>query len=964
MKILNKALIFFSFLSLSLSQLEAKSVDFFLDKTVKETIYLKDDIPNIEDNNNTERSKFFSDYFQQLKIENVGNSPIHHFFPYTGQSPHFSLKNLRKKLEEKRYPLLTLLNLWKRSIICDQSLSSQVCHPLDLLNFNGACDPAVFKQQFISLCHALGIEIRLPYVQGQEVFDFGLDDEWNFLDFANNQIYLQLDNENLAPSESVLDDPFLALRTKHSSQAKEFNFTESWKKLATFEMIEQTYPKSVEYEQTKKNSNRVNGVDLFPGETLTFKTASNASYLSEHQCLIEQNINLEARKVNDEWKHQSLFPIYRLINNSSESLYIMDQKAEVKPGESFDFATPQFEVSFTFSRQPAGRIVFSGAVAWHLFPAITKGTNTIHLGAKHNQTRLHFQYEMSDEMNKNKIRPPLILNENHAFDHCLTRFNLDAGEAEKIWWQIGWDSQFEFIPSNFDQIEEQISFVALPLISETFLNSDTPYYFRVKSYQHGQWSDWSSTFPFRVLKPAPVDGVIFQEAPDDLFELNWERYAEESDDLEYLVFGSNSFDFIPSIYSDKQINEMVGDEVTDWETQNNLVAITKKPKLIIPGHFAYYRIIAKQGDQLSVPSRIIRIYDHDLIQPRNILQRLKGETQFFAKRRLIPGAYPWSNDFLPKISASAKFTGAVVNLQSLLRSAKKGEKKYTYQKPDISDEIWAEVRDYLMPENHPAWPKLNRIFCKSRATQSTEHFKRAGFRRYRPGTWSRVSASSHPYAPDYFIKAYCDTEVGILYDWRKWIHRIKGAEVVRSCIKEHKLEKDFKVPYKCLYALPKHPSPPNNSKYVRHNFVLVCENMQILEHSENEKMYKYHLTAKRMKGIYTILQVCGLYDSTYVFNIPFCKDGKIAIIDTEYFCKWSVPFDKLTKYFPEELQSAWKRLTYLGGPIPDGKSIYNPPRMDRRDLPEKKFSKEKIIEKKQKRSIKKESQSKTAHLSS
>jgi len=109
--------------------------------------------------------------------------------------------------------------------------------------------------------------------------------------------------------------------------------------------------------------------------------------------------------------------------------------------------------------------------------------------------------------------------------------------------------------------------------------------------------------------------------------------------------------------------------------------------------------------------------------------------------------------------------------------------------------------------------------------------------------------------------------------------------------------------------------------------------MRILEHKDNEHAYKKKMNRTLMEGLYTVLQVCGLYDSVYVFNIPFCKDGRIAVIDTEYHHKWPVPFIKLNKAFSSQMQSYWRQITYKGGKIPDGIPQHNPPRMDRRDVP-------------------------------
>ncbi len=413
------------------------------------------------------------------------------------------------------------------------------------------------------------------------------------------------------------------------------------------------------------------------------------------------------------------------------------------------------------------------------------------------------------------------------------------------------------------------------------------------------------------------------------------RYAEQSEDpIEYLVFGSNSLDFIPSIYCEKQVNAIVNGKITEEEINDNLVAITNKPKIRISGGLAYYRVVARQRGQLSVPSKIIYVYDQGLIQPRNILQVIRDNSLSIAKRVLFPPSYPWTEISLPSLCDSIYQENSALKLNSLLRSMTKiDQQEYDqYELPNVSEEVWQAIRPYLLPENHPAWAKLNRIFCKTRATQSPEHFKKAGFNRWHPGRWSRVSASSHPEMQEYFIKAYCDTELGILYDWKKWLHRIAGAETIRECIKSYELQNNFKVPHKWIYPLPKFPSPPNSSQYIRKNFILVCENMQIHESSMNEKMYKEKMNRKLLDGLYTILQVCGLYDSVYVFNMPFCKDGRIAFIDTEYHHKWPVPFQKLTSRFSKNMQSYWKKITYKGGKIPDGVSEFNPPRMDRRDI--------------------------------
>lgn len=926
--------------------LEAKSFEFLLDHKTHDTFNLKSEIPDLTQEQPFAEPYSLPLYCKELKIENIGEKPLKNCFPYVNQPPCMTLEDLAARIADADNPLLGLYHLWMRSVVQDDSVRNINCHPLDLLNFKGACSSEDYSIQFIKLCNALGIETRLANVQGKTLYDFCVDDEWNLLDLTNQKMYIGLNNERLVSSEEIMDDPFLALRTKHDRQAKQVDFVEGWKELAHFEILEPSSALPV-VKESADLKNRATGFDLYPKETLVFKTPANHPELSKHQRSIEHTIHLESRQVPMLWKYQSPIPIRKLVNKSSVKVLLLDQKVVLNPGESVNFKDKDvFHVSLEFASVPKGKLLVSGRCAPNLFPHLVNGQNQVNLGAEKNRSIIRFHYELDETIEKNAVSGPKVLNEFDTFDYCSPYFQLGCSkdEIESIWWQISPESKFQLVPSNFDQVESFTTTVTIPSISETFLNAGCTYYFRIKGCSNGTWSDWSAPYAFTVNKPAAVEEVEFDLIDQNWVELNWERCAEETDEpIEYLVFGSNSLDFVPSIYCEKQVNAIVNGEVTELEANDNLVAIANQPKVKVPSGLAYYRIVAKQRGQLSVPSTMIHVYDQDFIQPRNILQVIEDDQNVkIAKRSLFPASYPWTEISLPHISvpiSAASEKSSLVKLQMLLRSATKLEHtKNGYESPDVSEEVWEEVRPYLLPPNHPAWAKMNRVFCKTRATQSPDAFKKAGFKRWRPGRWSRVSASSHPEFQEYFIKAYCDCELGIMYDWKKWIHRIKGAETIRDCIKKYKLSANFKVPHKWIYPLPKHPSPPKGSRYLRKNFILVCENMRIQDHDTNEKMYKKNMTKKTMEGIYTILQVCGLYDSVYCFNIPYCKDGKIAVIDTEYHHKWPVPFQKLRKSFSEEGRQYWDRLTHNGGKIPDGKNQHNPPRMDRRDVvpPQKK----------------------------
>lgn len=909
MKLIFKTFAFLLLLTFALPGLDAKTLEFVLNHTTQKNVHISEHTP------------------QQLKIENIGNQPIKNCFPYANQAPSTSLEALAFRLAGEKHPLLALYHLWNQSIVQDPEIGVTHCHPLDLLNFKGACSPEDFNFQFVKLCNALGIETRLVNIKGKTLYDFCLDDEWHLLDLSHNQIYLSLDNEKVVSSETLMDDPFLALRTKHSRQAQGVNFKENWKQLAHFEILEPSsaIPVMLAIETLQERSV---GINLYPSETLEFTTQPE---WAKYQCLIAYHVNLEQRSDSLCWDYHSPFPIQKIVNESSVTLRLMSQELELLPGESWSCDHQEnFHLSLAFTAPPKGHLLISGICAYTLFPCLKEGQNQIYLGSEENPSNVRFCYTFDENLEKTKLQ---VLNQHTIFDYRTPTFELEnlSHPCEKIVWQISADSNFKLVPPNFEQMEIWTSQVTLPLISETFLNPGETYYFRVKGFCQGEWGAWSVPYAFVVNKPLAVEEVEFDRIDDNHYELNWERRAEITEEpIEYLVFGSNALDFVPSIYCDKQVNAVVNGEVTEEEVNDNLVAITTDLKIKVSGDLAYYRIIAKQHGQLSVPSTLIHVYDQNLIQPRTILQVIDSEHEILTKRVLFPAHYEGEEIALPHFSHPFSQKNSLIKIQALLRAA---TSIASYEYPDVTEEIWEEVRPYLLPANHPAWPMLHRVFCKSRATQNPDMFKKAGFKRWRPGRWSRVSASSHPEFNAYFIKAYCDCELGILYDWKKWIHRIEGAKFIRECIKNNQLQQDFKVPKKWIYPLPKNPAPPKNSHHIRKNFILVCENMRIQEHDQNEKMYKKKMTRKILDGVYIILQSCGLCDSVYCFNIPFCKDGRIAVIDTEYHHKWPVPFPKLSKCFSKDMRAYWDKITYKGGRIPNGINQYNPPRNDRRDIP-------------------------------
>src|SRR5262245_36084124 len=75
--------------------------------------------------------------------------------------------------------------------------------------------------------------------------------------------------------------------------------------------------------------------------------------------------------------------------------------------------------------------------------------------------------------------------------------------------------------------------------------------------------------------------------------------------------------------------------------------------------------------------------------------------------------------------------------------------------PWVSSSSWKEVQPYLLPEKHPIRAKLDKIFKSSRATESRDSMRQAGFIFF-PRVKKKIVAT-HPDLPGYIIKTYVDS---------------------------------------------------------------------------------------------------------------------------------------------------------------------------------------------------------------
>lgn len=471
-----------------------------------------------------------------------------------------------------------------------------------------------------------------------------------------------------------------------------------------------------------------------------------------------------------------------------------------------------------------------------------------------------------------------ITNTANFFDHETPYFNIwtNASCSDKIWWQISLDPDFSKVVPNFDQIEFSTPVVTVDLISETFLNPGHTYYFRAKVLSENNASAWSKAFPFLVGKPNQVQEIEFRKIASGKFEITWQK--NHSPSTEYLIFGSNSQDFTPSIYYDKQVLGISNQREIETAPSYNLVAITPSNKIEVDGSLAYYRVIATDKNCYSVPSELIYVYDNDLYQLRNRLVLLNGEG---IKRTCFHSCNPY-------LSITDLF------------------KDYTSH-PYISQETWNRVTPYLLPQNHPIKSVLDLMFSKKRISQSLSSLQEAGFKtKGGPDNHSKTIFCRHKNLKGSVVKIIPDEYHAD--EVTRLLGRIIGAATVQEIIDKYNYQKIIKVPRKWLYVLPPEPSPP--PEFSRKNFILVADDMNIFAREENYPLWKsFLMTRERLHAIYTVITEGGFNDSVYAFNIPFAKDGKTAFIDTEDHHKWPIPYSLLRKYLSPELQLYWDQLT-------------------------------------------------------
>ena len=228
--------------------------------------------------------------------------------------------------------------------------------------------------------------------------------------------------------------------------------------------------------------------------------------------------------------------------------------------------------------------------------------------------------------------------------------------------------------------------------------------------------------------------------------------------------------------------------------------------------------------------------------------------------------------------------------------------------PFVKKDVRKAVTPFLIPDDHPAKPFLDKIFSKTRVTVSNETIVTAGFNILVTKSRSHIRLLQHSELNPYLLKVTVDSNTEIKKenpDWYWFVNRCRGADRLAQIIKTNKL-KHFVVPKKWLYVLPAHPDTPPGPDYERKLVVLVVENMHLIEKSANKAKWQTDITKEILKELYEVMKYGG-GAAWRPDNAWFTENGKIALIDTEYPGQ-KADHKVITKYLSPEIQKYWNKL--------------------------------------------------------
>lgn len=219
-----------------------------------------------------------------------------------------------------------------------------------------------------------------------------------------------------------------------------------------------------------------------------------------------------------------------------------------------------------------------------------------------------------------------------------------------------------------------------------------------------------------------------------------------------------------------------------------------------------------------------------------------------------------------------------------------------------------ETKEYLLPSDNFYGNALKKIFSKSDSDLTPQTIKKLGFK-ILDNLGLHVLVAKHPSLPGYVFKFFKYGEFpGI--DWQHWINRIEGAKLIQEGIDTFGYKKFFKVPKKWLFKT----NATQMIEGVKYPcYILIAEDMQPESRKVNHKIWRSQTTSKILIALHKMIKTYGLRDSARVANVPYCKYGKIAFVDTEAYNSWPVNYHPLLEFLSSKNKNYWRALVHEGG---------------------------------------------------
>lgn len=616
-------------LAILTSALHAEVVEFELKAGKGRTVNL----PSAADDSNFAEPRGYADhgrqtrrFLQRIEINNSGDKPLTGRLLTVDNRDLSSMEGLQRTLSlssepgRQSFSMERLFSFWKDHRSHAGTGTALANEPFAALNFWGYTLCGEDTQALARLAYGCEIPARHVQLNGHVAGEYRYDGAWHLVDGDQNAVYLKLDNRTLASADDLRADPFLALRTrvygKHSPQelsASAFN-------TALIEHIDVAEPKLI---KLKTGPAPLNAFTLPPGETLVWHCDTPPAtpvgkMLTEKPDLLRSAAlaSIEHRAIASNWqqaegggvKITSPFPIWKAVNETT------GQAVAIPAGEAV------FRVTIPVKTAEDKISIFSQCSQVAL-PQLHRGDNMVQLDAREGKARVSVHFEPVKNLQLPSVK---VASKTAKFTEPPSFSISSSPRAESIWWQISTQRDFSFVAPSLEGVIPASNDLRFDALTDTFLSAGLPYFVRMKSRAGGVWSEWSEPAEFRVAKPTAPTNFKFESSGGGHVSLTWKAPNKGA---QYIIFGSNRRDFMPDIFADTEIVEMDSLKVTKDRVNKNKVGETNTTELDFMPQHRFYRIVAKGGNALSVPSALIELpaeFSKNL-PPATILQIRTGK---------------------------------------------------------------------------------------------------------------------------------------------------------------------------------------------------------------------------------------------------------------------------------------------------------------------------------------------------